>query len=152
MVARRTMPMSLPSSSMTGTFLNFFFASTSAISPMVWSAVAHLSAIKGRIPFINFFDGFRTSHEVQKIAVWDYEDLADMCDMEAVSEFREHALNPERPAMRGSHENGDIFFQHREACNGVYDALPAIVEDYMHQVNAKLGTNYELFNLSLIHI
>ena len=110
------------------------------------SAVAHLSAIKGRMPFINFFDGFRTSHEVQKIAVWDYEDLADMCDMEAVSEFRDHALNPERPAMRGSHENGDIFFQHREACNGVYDALPAVVEDYMHQVNAKLGTNYELFN------
>ena len=110
------------------------------------SAVAHLSAIKGRIPFINFFDGFRTSHEVQKIAVWDYEDLAEMCDMDAVRAFREHSLNPERPAMRGSHENGDIFFQHREACNGSYDALPAVVEDYMHQVNAKLGTNYELFN------
>ena len=121
-------------------------AETNVQEVMDLSAVAHLSAIKGRIPFINFFDGFRTSHEVQKIAVWDYEDLADMCDMEAVSEFREHALNPERPAMRGSHENGDIFFQHREACNGVYDALPAIVEDYMHQVNAKLGTNYELFN------
>ncbi len=110
------------------------------------SAVAHLSAIKGRIPFINFFDGFRTSHEVQKIAVWDYDDLAEMCDMDAVRAFREHALNPEHPAMRGSHENGDIFFQHREACNTVYDELPAIVEDYMHQVNAKLGTNYELFN------
>jgi pyruvate-ferredoxin/flavodoxin oxidoreductase len=110
------------------------------------SAVAHLSAIKGRVPFINFFDGFRTSHEIQKIAVWDYEDLADMCDMDAVRAFREHSLNPERPAMRGSHENGDIFFQHREACNGVYNDLPAVVEDYMHQVNAKLGTNYELFN------
>ena len=110
------------------------------------SAVAHLAAIKGRIPFINFFDGFRTSHEVQKIAVWDFDDLAEMCDMDAVRAFREHALNPERPAMRGSHENGDIFFQHREACNGVYDALPAVVEDYMHQVNAKLGTDYQLFN------
>ena len=121
-------------------------AETNVQEVMDLSAVAHLAAIKGRVPFINFFDGFRTSHEVQKIAVWDYEDLADMCDMEAVSEFREHALNPERPAMRGSHENGDIFFQHREACNGVYDALPAVVEDYMHQVNAKLGTNYELFN------
>lgn len=105
------------------------------------SAVAHLAAIKGRMPFINFFDGFRTSHEVQKIAVWNYDDLAEMCDMDAVRAFREHALNPERPAMRGSHENGDIFFQHREACNGHYDALPAVVEDYMHQVNAKLGTN-----------
>ena len=92
------------------------------------SAVAHLSAIKGRMPFINFFDGFRTSHEVQKIAVWDYDDLAGMCDMDAVRAFRDHALNPERPAMRGSHENGDIFFQHREACNGHYDALPAVVE------------------------
>ena len=110
------------------------------------SAVAHLSAIKGRIPFINFFDGFRTSHEVQKIAVWDYDDLAELCDMDAVRAFREHALNPERPAARGSHENGDIFFQHREACNGVYAALPAVVEDYMHQVNAKLGTDYQLFN------
>ena len=110
------------------------------------SAVAHLAAIKGRIPFINFFDGFRTSHEVQKIAVWDYDDLAELCDMDAVAAFRAGALNPEHPSMRGSHENGDIFFQHREACNGAYDALPAIVESYMHQVNAKLGTNYELFN------
>ena len=110
------------------------------------SAVAHLSAIKGRVPFINFFDGFRTSHEVQKVAVWDYDDLAEMCDMDAVREFRAHALNPEHPSMRGSHENGDIFFQHREACNSYYNALPAVVEDYMHQVNAKLGTNYELFN------
>lgn len=110
------------------------------------SAVAHLAAIKGRTPFINFFDGFRTSHEVQKIAVWDYADLADMCDMDAVQVFRDHSLNPERPAMRGSHENGDIFFQHREACNGQYNELPAAVELCMHQVNAKLGTNYELFN------
>ena len=108
--------------------------------------VAHLSAIKGRVPFLNFFDGFRTSHEVQKVACWDYADLADMCDMDAVQAFRVHSLNPERPSMRGSHENGDIFFQHREACNSFYDELPAIVEDYMHQINAKLGTNYELFN------
>ena len=109
-------------------------------------AVAHLAAIKGRVPFINFFDGFRTSHEIQKIQVWDYEDLAEMCDMDAVRAFREHSLNPERPAMRGSHENGDIFFQHREAANKYYDALPEIVEEYMGKVNAKLGTNYQLFN------
>ncbi len=110
------------------------------------SAVAHLSAIKGRIPFLNFFDGFRTSHEVQKVAVWDYDDLAEMCDFDAVREFRAHALNPEHPAMRGSHENGDIFFQNREACNKVYDELPAVVEEYMKKVNEKLGTNYDLFN------
>ena len=110
------------------------------------SAVAHLAAIKGKVPFLNFFDGFRTSHEIQKIAVWDYDDLAEMCDMEAVKEFREHALNPNHPSMRGSHENGDIFFQHREACNSHYDALPAVVEEYMDAVNAKLGTDYKLFN------
>ncbi len=110
------------------------------------SAVAHLAAIKGRVPFLNFFDGFRTSHEIQKIAVWDYEDLKDMCDMDAVKEFRQHALNPEHPHMRGSHENGDIFFQHREACNKYYAALPAVVEKYMDKINAKLGTNYGLFN------
>ncbi|MDR0514465.1 MAG: pyruvate:ferredoxin (flavodoxin) oxidoreductase [Coriobacteriaceae bacterium] len=110
------------------------------------SAVAHLSAIKGHMPFINFFDGFRTSHEVQKIAVWDYADLAALCDTEAVKAFRDRSLNPERPAMRGAHENGDIFFQHREACNSHYDALPAIVEDYMDKVNEKLGTDYGLFN------
>ena len=110
------------------------------------SAVAHLAAIKGRVPFINFFDGFRTSHEVQKIAVWDYDDLAELCDMDAVRAFREHSLNPERPAMRGSHENGDIFFQHREACNKYYDELPAVVEKYMGKINEKLGTNYQLFN------
>ena len=108
--------------------------------------VAHLSAIKGRVPFINFFDGFRTSHELQKIAVWDYDDLKEMCDMDAVDAFRKHCLNPERPAMRGSHENGDTFFQHREACNKYYDALPEIVEEYMGKVNAKLGTDYKLFN------
>ena len=110
------------------------------------SAVAHLAAIKGRVPFLNFFDGFRTSHEIQKIQVWDYDDLAEMCDMDAVRSFREHSLNPERPAMRGSHENGDIFFQHREACNKYYNALPAVVEKYMDKINAKLGTNYGLFN------
>ena len=109
-------------------------------------AVAHLAAIEGRVPFINFFDGFRTSHEIQKIAIWDYEDLKDMVDMEAVEAFRKHSLNPERPAMRGSHENDDIFFQHRESCNKYYQALPAIVEKYMGKVNEKLGTNYQLFN------
>ena len=108
--------------------------------------VAHLAAIKGRVPFINFFDGFRTSHEIQKIAIWDYEDLKEMCDMDAVAAFRKHCLNPERPAMRGSHENGDTFFQHREACNKYYDELPEIVEEYMGKINAKLGTDYKLFN------
>ena len=108
--------------------------------------VAHLSAIKGRVPFINFFDGFRTSHEIQKVAIWDYKDLAEMVDMDAVEAFRKRALNPEHPTMRGSHENGDIFFQHREASNKYYDALPEIVEEYMGKVNAKLGTDYQLFN------
>ena len=108
--------------------------------------VAHLAAIEGRVPFINFFDGFRTSHEIQKVAVWDYDDLKEMCNMEAVEAFRKHALNPDRPNMRGSHENGDIFFQHREACNSYYDALPAVVEKYMDKINAKLGTDYKLFN------
>ena len=110
------------------------------------SAVAHLAAIEGRVPFVNFFDGFRTSHEVQKVAVWDYEDLKEMTDMDAVNAFRKHALNPERPNTRGSHENGDIFFQHREACNKFYDALPDVVEKYMGKINAKLGTDYQLFN------
>ncbi|HIQ67873.1 MAG TPA: pyruvate:ferredoxin (flavodoxin) oxidoreductase, partial [Candidatus Faecousia excrementigallinarum] len=109
-------------------------------------AVAHLASIEGRVPFINFFDGFRTSHEIQKIAIWDYEDLKEMTNMEAVAQFRKHSLNPERPAMRGSHENDDIFFQHREACNKYYNALPAVVEKYMAKVNEKLGTNYQLFN------
>ena len=108
--------------------------------------VAHLAAIEGKVPFINFFDGFRTSHEIQKVAAWDYKDLAEMCDFDAVNAFRAHALNPERPAMRGSHENGDIFFQHREACNSCYDALPEVVEKYMAKINEKLGTDYQLFN------
>ena len=99
--------------------------------------VAHLAAIKGKVPFINFFDGFRTSHEIQKIEKWDYADLKEMCNMDAVKEFRAHALNPEHPAMRGSHENGDVFFQHREACNSAYDALPEIVSKYMKKVNEK---------------
>ena len=110
------------------------------------SPVAHLAAIEGKVPFLNFFDGFRTSHEYQKIEKWDYADLKEMCNMEAVEEFRAKALNPEHPKMRGSHENGDVFFQHREACNSVYDALPAVVEKYMAKINAKLGTNYDLFN------
>ena len=109
------------------------------------AAVAHLATLESRVPFINFFDGFRTSHEIQKIEVWDYDDLKEMTDMEAVKAFRAHALNPENPAMRGSHENGDIFFQHREACNKFYEAVPGIVEKYMGKVNAKLGTNYQLF-------
>ncbi len=110
------------------------------------SPVAHLAAIEGRVPFLNFFDGFRTSHELQKIQVWDYEDLAEMCDMEAVKAFRARALNSEHPVMRGSHENGDIFFQNREASNVYYDAVPALVEKYMGKINDKLGTNYQLFN------
>ena len=110
------------------------------------SPVAHCAALEGKVPFLNFFDGFRTSHEIQKIEKWDYEDLKDMCPMDAVDEFRAHALNPNHPAARGSHENGDVFFQHREACNSAYDALPAVVEKYMAKVNEKLGTNYGLFN------
>ena len=121
-------------------------AETNPQEVMDLAAVAHLSAIKGRVPFINFFDGFRTSHEIQKIEVWDYKDLAEMVDWDAIQAFRDHALNPEHPAMRGSHENGDIFFQHRESCNKYYDALPAVVEEYMGKVNEKLGTNYQLFN------
>ena len=109
-------------------------------------AVAHLSTIKGRVPFINFFDGFRTSHEIQKIEVWDYDDLKEMVDMDAINAFRARAINPEHPVLRGSAENGDIFFQHRESCNPYYDALPAIVEDYMNKVNDKIGTDYKLFN------
>ena len=109
-------------------------------------AVAHLAAIEGRVPFLNFFDGFRTSHEIQKIEIWDYDDLKDMVDMDAVAAFRARALNPEHPTMRGSHENGDIFFQHREAANKYYEAVPEIVEKYMGKVNAKLGTDYQLFN------
>ncbi|MFR8570884.1 MAG: pyruvate:ferredoxin (flavodoxin) oxidoreductase [Blautia hansenii] len=108
--------------------------------------VAHCSAIKGKVPFINFFDGFRTSHEIQKIETWDYEDLKDMVDMDAVDAFRKHALNPNHPCQRGSAQNPDIFFQAREACNPYYDALPALVQEYMDKVNEKIGTNYKLFN------
>ena len=121
-------------------------AETNPQEVMDLSPVAHLAAIEGKVPFINFFDGFRTSHEIQKIEKWDYEDLKEMCNMDAVKAFREHALNPEHPAMRGSHENGDVFFQHREACNSAYDNLPAVVEKYMKKVNEKLGTDYDLFN------
>ena len=110
------------------------------------SPVAHLAAIEGKVPVLNFFDGFRTSHEIQKIEKWDYADLKDMVNMDAVKAFRDKALNPEHPTMRGSHENGDVFFQHREACNSTYDAFPAVVQKYMDKVNEKLGTNYKLFN------
>ena len=121
-------------------------AETNPQEVMDLAPVAHLASIEGRVPFINFFDGFRTSHEIQKIQVWDYEDLKEMCDMDAVDAFRKRALNPEHPVMRGSHENGDIFFQHREACNKYYDAMPAIVEKYMDKINSKIGTDYKLFN------
>ncbi len=108
--------------------------------------VAHCTAIKGRIPFINFFDGFRTSHEIQKIEVWDYEDLKELVDMDAIDDFRASALNPNHPCQRGSAQNPDIFFQAREACNPYYEAIPGIVESYMDKINAKIGTNYKLFN------
>ena len=121
-------------------------AETNPQEVMDLGAVAHLATIKGRVPFLNFFDGFRTSHEIQKIEVWDFDDLKEMVDMDAVNAFRNRSLTPEHPVLRGSAENGDIFFQHREACNGYYDALPAIVEEYMDKVNAKIGTDYKLFN------
>ena len=121
-------------------------AETNPQEVMDLAAVAHLATIESRVPFINFFDGFRTSHEIQKIEVWDYADLKEMCDMDAVEAFRKRALNPEHAMMRGSHENGDVFFQHREAANKYYEAVPGIVEEYMGKVNAKLGTNYQLFN------
>ena len=121
-------------------------ASTNPQEVMDLGAVAHLAAIKGRVPFVHFFDGFRTSHEIQKVETWDYADLADMVDMDAVREFRSRALNPEHPVLRGTAQNPDIFFQAREACNPYYDAVPGIVEEYMGKVNAKLGTNYQLFN------
>ena len=108
--------------------------------------VAHCAALKGKLPFINFFDGFRTSHEIQKIETWDYEDLKDLVDMDAIDEFRNHALNPNHPCQRGSAQNPDIFFQAREACNPYYDAMPAIVQEYMDKVNEKIGTDYKLFN------
>ena len=110
------------------------------------TAVAHCAAIKGKVPVLNFFDGFRTSHELQKIEVWDYDDLNDMVDHDAIDAFRKHALNPNHPCQRGSAQNPDIFFQAREACNPYYDAFPGIVEEYMNKVNEKIGTNYKLFN------
>ncbi len=121
-------------------------AETNQQEIMDLGAVAHLATIKGRVPVLNFFDGFRTSHEVQKIEAWDIDDLKDMVDWDAVDAFRKNSINPEHPVLRGSAENGDIFFQHREACNPYYDAFPAIVEEYMDKVNAKLGTDYKLFN------
>ncbi len=121
-------------------------ANTNAQEVMDLGAVAHLATIKGRVPFLNFFDGFRTSHEISKVSVWDYKDLEEMVDKDAIAAFRARSLNPEHPVLRGSAENGDIFFQHREACNPYYDALPAIVEEYMDKVNDKLGTDYKLFN------
>ena len=121
-------------------------AETNQQEIMDLGAVAHLATIKGRVPVLNFFDGFRTSHEIQKIEAWDYKDLEEMVDKDALAAFRSRSLNPEHPVLRGSAENGDIFFQHREACNTYYEAFPAIVEEYMDKVNAKLGTDYKLFN------
>ena len=109
-------------------------------------AIAHLAAIKGRVPFLHFFDGFRTSHEIQKIETWDYKDLADMLDWDAVNAFRRHALNPEHPVLRGTAQNPDIFFQAREACNSYYEKVPEIVVEYMNMVNEKCGTDYKPFN------
>ncbi|MBQ7661255.1 MAG: pyruvate:ferredoxin (flavodoxin) oxidoreductase, partial [Clostridia bacterium] len=121
-------------------------AETNPQEVMDLSAVAHLATIEGRVPELNFFDGFRTSHEIQKIEVWDFDDLKKMVNMKAVEKFRARAINPEHPVLRGSAENGDIFFQHREACNKFYDAFPSIVEKYMDKVNKKIGTDYKLFN------
>ena len=123
-----------------------FLCSSSVQETMDLGAVAHLAAIKGRVPFVHFFDGFRTSHEIQKIEVWDYDDLGEMLDRDAVAAFRARALNPEHPVLRGSAQNPDIFFQAREAANPFYDALPAVVEEYMDKVHAKIGTDYTLFN------
>ncbi len=109
-------------------------------------AVAHLTAIEGRVPFMHFFDGFRTSHEIQKIEIWDYDDLKEMCNMEAVQAFRDRALNPNHPVQRGTAQNPDIFFQVREACNKYYDAVPELTQMYMDKVNEKIGTDYKLFN------
>ncbi len=121
-------------------------AETNQQEIMDLGAVAHLATIKGRVPVLNFFDGFRTSHEIQKIEAWDYDDLKELIDQDAVAAFRSRSINPEHPVLRGSAENGDIFFQHREACNTYYEQFPAIVEEYMEKVNAKIGTDYKLFN------
>ena len=120
--------------------------SSSVQEVMDLTPVAHLAAIKGKVPFINFFDGFRTSHEIQKIETWDYDDLADMADWDAITEYRKNAMNPNNPCQKGSAQNPDIFFQAREACNPYYDALPGIVQMYMDKVNEKIGTDYKLFN------
>ena len=120
--------------------------SNSVQEVMDLGAVAHLAAIEGRVPFLHFFDGFRTSHEIQKVEIWDYEDLKEMCDMDAVAAFKKRALNPEHPVLHGSAQNPDIFFQVREACNPYYDAIPDLVEKYMNMVNAKIGTDYKPFN------
>ena len=120
--------------------------SNSVQEVMDLGAVAHLAAIEGRVPFLHFFDGFRTSHEIQKVEVWDYEDLKEMCDMDAVAAFKKRALNPEHPVLHGSAQNPDIFFQVREACNPYYEAIPDLVEKYMNMVNAKIGTDYKPFN------
>lgn len=122
------------------------FASGSVQEVMDLSPVAHLASMKGSIPFINFFDGFRTSHEMQKIEVWDYDTLKEFADMDAINAFRQRALNPNRGKLGGSAQNGDIFFQNREASNTYYDALPAVVEEYLNKINEKIGTNYGLFN------
>ena len=120
--------------------------SNSVQEVMDLTPVAHCAALKGRVPFLHFFDGFRTSHEIQKVEVWDYEDLKEMCDMDAVAAFKKRALNPEHPVLHGSAQNPDIFFQVREACNPYYDAIPDLVEKYMNMVNAKIGTDYKPFN------
>ncbi|MBR4942241.1 MAG: pyruvate:ferredoxin (flavodoxin) oxidoreductase, partial [Clostridia bacterium] len=121
-------------------------AATNPQEVMDLGAVAHLATLEGRVPFLHFFDGFRTSHEVSKIEVWDYEDLKEMTNLQAIADFRNRSLNPDHPVLRGSAEIGDIFFQNREACNKYYDALPEIVEDCMKRVNDRIGTNYQLFN------
>jgi pyruvate-ferredoxin/flavodoxin oxidoreductase len=108
--------------------------------------VAHMAALEGKLPFINFFDGFRTSHEVQKIETWDYEDLKELCPMDAVKAFRENALNPNHACQMGSAQNPDVFFQARESCNTTYINMPAIVQKYMDKINEKIGTDYKLFN------
>ncbi len=121
-------------------------ASTNPQEAMDLGAVAHLSTIKGKIPFLHFFDGFRTSHEYQKVACWDYEDLASMLDWDALNDFRRKSLNPEHPAQRGTAQNPDVFFQAKEASNKAYDAIPAVVQEYMDKVNEKIGSDYKLFN------
>ena len=123
-----------------------FLCSGNVQEVMDLGAIAHLSAIKGRVPFLHFFDGFRTSHEIQKIEQWDYSDLAELVDMEAVESFRANSLNPDHPVLRGTAQNPDIFFQAKEAGNKYYDLIPAIVEDYMNKINAKIGADYKLFN------